>query len=125
MKSWMRLAAASLGVPGLSAYSALGQTLSIAAPESVGMSSARLDNIKKTLQAEVDQGHIPGAVVMIDRRGKLVYSEAVGYQNKDANLSMSHQNRSAVRAKASAIRSAVAIGAYIGPIDYVGGAAHR
>jgi CubicO group peptidase (beta-lactamase class C family) len=88
MKSWMRIAAALLGMSVLSAYSALGQSLSVAAPESVGMSSVKLDNIKKTLQAEVDKGHIPGAVVMINRKGKLVYSEAVGYQNKDANLPM-------------------------------------
>jgi CubicO group peptidase (beta-lactamase class C family) len=88
MKSWKRLATALLGISALSAYSACGQNISIAAPESVGMSSARLYNIKKTLQAEVDQGHIPGAVVMINRRGKLVYSEAIGFQNKDANLRM-------------------------------------
>ena len=88
MKSWTRFAAALLGLSALSAYSALAQNLPVAAPESVGMSSAKLDNIKKTFQAEVDNGHIPGAVVMINRRGKLVYSEAVGYQNKDANLAM-------------------------------------
>ena len=83
MKSWMRFAAALLAVSVLVAHSALGQSLPVAAPESVGISSAKLDNIKKTLQAEIDKGHIPGAVVMINRRGKLVYSEAVGYQNKD------------------------------------------
>jgi CubicO group peptidase (beta-lactamase class C family) len=88
MKSWTRLAVALLGMSALSAYAAFGQNLTIAAPESVGLSSARLDNIKKTLQTEVDKGHIPGAVVMINRRGKLVYSEAIGYQNKDANLAM-------------------------------------
>jgi CubicO group peptidase (beta-lactamase class C family) len=87
MKSWMRFAA-FLGVSVLSAYSALGQNLPVAEPESVGMSSTKLDNLKKTLQAEVEKGHIPGAVVMINRKGKLIYSEAVGYQDKDANLPM-------------------------------------
>ena len=40
------------------------------------------------MQAEVDKGNIPGAVVMINRKGKLIYSEAIGFQNKTANAPM-------------------------------------
>jgi hypothetical protein len=72
MKFWNKIAVAIIGLSALSAYSALGQNLPVAKPESVGLSSAKLDNFKRTLQAEVDNGHIPGAVVMINRRGKLV-----------------------------------------------------
>ena len=68
---------------------ALAQNLPTAKPEDVGMSSVRLKNIKASLQAEVDKGNIPGAVVMINRKGKLVYSEAVGYQEKSSNKPMS------------------------------------
>jgi CubicO group peptidase (beta-lactamase class C family) len=88
MNSWKELTLALAAVVTFSVSSALAQSLPAAKPESVGMSSARLLNLKQTLQAEVDKGNIPGAVVMINRRGKLVYSEAVGYQNKDANLPM-------------------------------------
>jgi hypothetical protein len=42
------------------------------------MSSERLSRIGTALKAEVDAGKLPGAVVMIARRGKLVYSTAVG-----------------------------------------------
>ncbi|MBT8582854.1 beta-lactamase family protein [Polynucleobacter paneuropaeus] len=67
----------------------IAQNIPTAKPEDVGMSSARLKNVKASLQAEVDKGNIPGAVVMINRKGKLVYSEVVGYQDKSANKAMS------------------------------------
>jgi CubicO group peptidase (beta-lactamase class C family) len=67
----------------------IAQNIPTAKPEDVGMSSARLKNVKASLQAEVDKGNIPGAVVMINRKGKLVYSEVVGYQDKSANKPMS------------------------------------
>jgi len=80
-----KLFAASIFVSSL----AVAQNIPTAKPEDVGMSSARLKNVKTLLQAEVDKGNIPGAVVMISRKGKLVYSEAVGYQDKSANKPMS------------------------------------
>ncbi|MGD0976637.1 MAG: serine hydrolase domain-containing protein [Candidatus Korobacteraceae bacterium] len=88
MKSWKRITVALVGIAILSASSAFGQNLPVAKPESVGMSSARLDNLKKTIQAEVEKGNIPGAVIMINRMGKLVYAEAIGYQNRVASLPM-------------------------------------
>ena len=69
----------------------LAGDLQTAKPEAVGLSSAKLENIKTLLQAEVDKGNIPGAVVMIERKGKLVYSVAVGYQDKAASKPM-HQD---------------------------------
>jgi CubicO group peptidase (beta-lactamase class C family) len=67
---------------------AWAQSIPVGKPEEVGMSSVRLQQIKTTLQAEVDKGNIPGAVVMINRKGKLVYSEAIGFQNKTTNAPM-------------------------------------
>ena len=63
---------------------ATAQGIPAARPETVGLSSARLDYLKNWLQAEVDQGRIPGAVVMIVRDGKLAWSQTVGFQDKDA-----------------------------------------
>ena len=68
---------------------AIAQNIPTAKPEDVGMSSARLKNVKASLQAEVDKGNIPGAVVMINRKGRLIYSEVVGYQDKSTNKPMS------------------------------------
>ena len=61
------------------------QSLSSAPPESVGLSGERLTQIGKVFGAEVDQGRLPGAVIAVARRGKLVYFEALGYQDKPAD----------------------------------------
>ena len=55
------------------------QPLPMAAPEDVGMSSERLELIGRVLRAEVDDGLIPGAVVAIARRGRVIFHEAYGY----------------------------------------------
>ncbi|MGA2330955.1 MAG: serine hydrolase [Syntrophales bacterium] len=52
-------------------------------PEEVGLSSERLKRIFATLQADVDKGVIPGAVVMIVRKGRVAYYEAFGYQDRE------------------------------------------
>ena len=56
----------------------VAQPLPQASPESVGMSSERLQKITSALQGEVRDKKLPGAVVMVARKGKLVYSQAVG-----------------------------------------------
>lgn len=67
---------------------ALASEIPRASPESVGMSSARLQKIRMTLQREVDANRMPGAVVMVARNGKLVYSESIGYQDKQNAVPM-------------------------------------
>ena len=64
---------------------AWSQALPVASPESVGMSSQRLEKITTAMQAEIDQKRLPGAVVMVARKGKLVYSKAFGGLNNDTN----------------------------------------
>src|SRR6202158_1684198 len=59
-----------------------------AKPESVGMSSARLARIGEVLRADIERGRIPGAVVAVARKGKLVYFEAFGYRDKVAGVPM-------------------------------------
>jgi CubicO group peptidase (beta-lactamase class C family) len=54
-----------------------------AAPDTVGMSSARLARIDAMLQAEVTAGKLPGMVVAIARRGKVVYQKAIGVANRE------------------------------------------
>jgi len=65
-----------------------GQALPSATPESVGMSSERLKRISSALKAEIDKGNIPGAVVMVARKGKLIYSDSIGSQDKAAGTPM-------------------------------------
>ena len=71
---------------GLSAFllglvvsmAALADPLPTTAPESVGLSSSRLQRITETLKADVAAGTIPGAVLLISRNGKIAYFEAMG-----------------------------------------------
>jgi CubicO group peptidase (beta-lactamase class C family) len=64
------------------------QPFATAAPEQVGMSSERLGRITTMLKKEIADGKLPGAVVMVARKGKIVYSDAIGSQDKGANTPM-------------------------------------
>src|SRR4051794_1549997 len=57
-------------------------------PEDVGLSSERLARISATLKADVEAGRIPGAVIAIARRGKLVALDAFGWRDKAASVAM-------------------------------------
>jgi CubicO group peptidase (beta-lactamase class C family) len=59
-----------------------------AKPKEVGMSSERLAEIDKLIEADVARGQLPGAVIAIVRRGKLVYLKAFGYRDKTAGTPM-------------------------------------
>ena len=52
-----------------------------AAPETVGISAVRLARLDAVLQAEIGAGKLPGMVVAIARRGKVVYQKAFGVAN--------------------------------------------
>jgi CubicO group peptidase (beta-lactamase class C family) len=67
---------------------AWSQALPVASPESVGVSSKRLDKISQAMQAEVEQKRLPGAVVMVARKGKLVYAQAFGKLNNGSDAPM-------------------------------------
>jgi CubicO group peptidase (beta-lactamase class C family) len=64
------------------------QPLVTATPEQVGMSAERLGRITATFKREIADGKLPGAVVMVARRGRIVYSDAIGFQDKGANTPM-------------------------------------
>jgi CubicO group peptidase (beta-lactamase class C family) len=57
-------------------------------PESAGMSSERLARIGQVINARIEAGHLPGMVVGIARKGKLVYFEAFGWRDKEAGVRM-------------------------------------
>jgi CubicO group peptidase (beta-lactamase class C family) len=72
---------ASASVYPQRATQSTGAPLVGAVPESVGMSSTRLARITAAFKKEVDDKHLPGAVIMIARQGKLVYSNALGLRD--------------------------------------------
>jgi CubicO group peptidase (beta-lactamase class C family) len=68
---------------------ALAQDLpKLSRPEEAGFSSERLNRITQFFQSEVDQGTIPGAVLVVGRNGKMVYRQAVGYQDREKKSPM-------------------------------------
>ena len=73
----------------LLAFVAAAGDLPRADPESVGLSSDRLENIRKVLGAKVDEGVIPGYVVLVARHGKVAYFDAYGVQNPNTKEPMS------------------------------------
>ncbi|MEX2565565.1 MAG: serine hydrolase domain-containing protein [Cyclobacteriaceae bacterium] len=52
-------------------------------PNSVGMSSERLDRIDAMLEQAIQENTIPGAVALIARNGRIVLHEAYGQANAD------------------------------------------
>ena len=59
-----------------------------APPESVGMSSERLQRIDDYFQRFVDDGRIVGAVALVARRGQVVQHSAVGWRDREARQPM-------------------------------------
>jgi CubicO group peptidase (beta-lactamase class C family) len=61
-------------------------------PEEVGFSKERLERISVWLKSEVEKKVIPGAVVMVVRKGKIAYYEAFGYQDREKNIPMARNS---------------------------------
>ena len=66
----------------------LAQELPRATPEEVAMSSERLDGLTGAFQEYVEEGRLPGAVVTVVRHGRVVYSEAFGRRDREADARM-------------------------------------
>ena len=49
-----------------------------ASPESLGFSSERLARIGPAIKAEIERGQYPGAVILLARKGHIVYFESAG-----------------------------------------------
>ena len=54
------------------------QGLPLATPGSVGMNAAKLDQIEQLVLADIADKKLPGAVVVVGHRGKIVYRKAFG-----------------------------------------------
>ena len=85
--SGLRVLATSLCLLAYSAAFA-EEPLPRAKPEEVGLSSERLARIGETLKADIESGRIPGAVIAIARRGKLVALDAYGWRDKASGVPM-------------------------------------
>ncbi len=95
--SWHRArsysAAAAFGFAAALAIAAPGSVLAqqvvplarpaakLAAPESVGMSAARLERLTPAFAKEIAAKQLPGVTIMVARKGRIVYAKAFGAQD--------------------------------------------
>jgi CubicO group peptidase (beta-lactamase class C family) len=61
-----------------------------AKPESLGLSSIRLQRMSDAFKRDIDKGTIPGVTMMVARRGQIGWFEALGRQNPDGLAPMAH-----------------------------------
>src|SRR6201995_4689651 len=73
-------------------HAASPQTPSLphAKPESIGLSSARLQRMSDIFKREIDKGTLPGATVMVARRGQIGWFDALGKQSPTSPAPMAH-----------------------------------
>ncbi len=64
------------------------QTLQRVRPESVGLSSERLNRLSEALDGYVKDGRLSGGVALVARRGKVAYVEAFGQRDIEAKAPM-------------------------------------
>jgi CubicO group peptidase (beta-lactamase class C family) len=61
-----------------------------ARPESIGLSLSRLQKLSDAFKREVDKGTLPGATVMVARKGQIGWFDAVGRQSPADSRPMAH-----------------------------------
>jgi CubicO group peptidase (beta-lactamase class C family) len=64
---------------------AYGQKPASDRPESVGISSERLQRIGQLIERKINEDKLVGAITLVARRGKLVHLAAAGHSNLEAN----------------------------------------
>jgi CubicO group peptidase (beta-lactamase class C family) len=63
-----------------------------AKPESLGLSSVRLQRMSDAFRRDIDKGTIPGVTVMVARRGQIGWFEALGKQSPAAPAPMAENS---------------------------------
>ncbi|PSJ37761.1 serine hydrolase [Sphingomonas deserti] len=92
-----------------------GSVVGVSAPASAqsvqasSLSAERLGRLTEMLQAYVDQGRIAGAVVKIQQDGRDVYSEAVGWRDKEARDPMREDTIFRIASQTKALTSVAAM----------------
>ncbi len=97
------------GLP-LSAASAAALPLPKASrPAEVGVSAARLARLAEVLQGYVDAGRLPGGVVLVARKGKVVVLHAFGRRDREAGAPMREDSIFRIASQTKAVVSVAAL----------------
>src|SRR6202048_1912327 len=63
-----------------------------AKPEALGLSPLRLQRMSDAVKREIDKGTIPGATVMVARKGQIGWFDAPGAQSAAGSTPMAHNS---------------------------------
>ena len=85
MKSIHGISALFVALGVYLAAPAAAADLPAASPQSQGLSPTRLSRIREVIQKEVNADRMPGAVVLVARKGSIVHADAIGFADKAAN----------------------------------------
>lgn len=81
---WIGLALSTL-VALATAGRAAGGMPRAGSPEEVGLSSAQLARIEAVTQEHMNAGLVPGAVMLVARKGKVAWYKTMGFRDRDAS----------------------------------------
>lgn len=85
------------------------QSLPVARPEDVGVSSTRLERIGQTVQQYVDQGKVSGVVTLVVRKGQVVQFGAYGKRDVESGSPMAKDSIFRIASMSKAITSVAAM----------------
>ena len=97
-------------VCAISAVAVCGGEIPVAEPESVGLSTERLQRIDAAMQRHIDAGKIQGAVTAVARRGRAVHFKSHGLIDVEAERPMP---RDAIFVMASSTKPVLGVAAMI------------
>lgn len=78
-------------------------------PEELGFETDRLDRITNAFEGYVDNGQLPGAVVLIGRNDKVAYFKAFGYRDRERKVAMTTDSIFRIASMTKPIVSAAAM----------------
>lgn len=64
--------------------SAVAADFPVGAPDAYGFSANRLGRIHQVIQTEIDANRMPGAIVLVARKGVITHAETIGFQDRAA-----------------------------------------
>ena len=85
------------------------QGLPAASPESVGLSSDRLERIDRVMREYVDEGRMAGTVALIARRGKIAHLQAYGQRDLEKHAPMQRDTIFRIASMSKAVTSIAAL----------------
>ena len=78
-------------------------------PEDAGFSSGRLERTRQALKGNVEDGRVPGSVLLIMRHGKVVSFDAFGFQDRAAKTPMTKDSIFRIASMSKPITSVAAM----------------